>query len=551
MDGAQIFVAYTSGDGSNVTVSPRIGTGYIMPRHNADAQITMLEGTGVSDGMMIANFKCTNCNSWSGGTMDFTDNQASWIHAAYTGSSINSDDTSATIRQHNTAHAAFNWDMTSAKGGSSVNPFVDSNTTPPPSTGGGQGNGNGNGNGNGGNQIEPSSGPFSMTMLIAHGVLASLAMVIFFPLGSITIRLFSFSGLIWVHAGIQMLALFLLTAAVGLGIYIATKLNYLSEYHPIIGLVVFALMWVQPIGGFLHHLGYKKHGRRTIVSHAHIWLGRALITLGMINGGLGLKLADNSKSGEIAYGVIAGVVFVAWVAVSLFGEFKRTRAPLTQKHRAAFCQIMDSIYPNSVDVPMSRVKFNVNTEYAYLQNFKILQNTFTKHQVDRPVPVESLIKCKMQDNLEFLQWIKRHWDQFFPGGDYDAISRRKASGAPPAAAAPRAGGGAARRAPTGGAAPRTRTPQAGAAAGGAASAQLRQENDVLKETVTGLERERDFYFSKLRDIELLIQQAMEAEPELEKDEGGLLKQIQTILYSTEEGFEIPAETEGEVEEETF
>lgn len=28
-----------------------------------------------------------------------------------------------------------------------------------------------------------------------------------------------------------------------------------------------------------------------------------------------------------------------------------------------------------VDVPMSRVKFNVNTEYAYLQNFKVLQST--------------------------------------------------------------------------------------------------------------------------------------------------------------------------------
>ena len=27
-----------------------------------------------------------------------------------------------------------------------------------------------------------------------------------------------------------------------------------------------------------------------------------------------------------------------------------------------------------VDVPMSRVKFNVNSEYAYLQNFKILQS---------------------------------------------------------------------------------------------------------------------------------------------------------------------------------
>lgn len=81
---------------------------------------------------------------------------------------------------------------------------------------------------------------------------------------------------------------------------------------------------------------------------------------------------------------------------------------------------------------------------------------------------------------------------------------------------------------------------------------MQQENNALKDTVAGLERERDFYFSKLRDIELLIQQAMDANPEAENDETHILKQIQTILYSTEEGFEIPAETEGEVvEEETF
>ncbi|KAK4988415.1 microtubule integrity protein mal3 [Elasticomyces elasticus] len=163
----------------------------------------------------------------------------------------------------------------------------------------------------------------------------------------------------------------------------------------------------------------------------------------------------------------------------------------------------------------------------------------------------------MQDNLEFLQWTKRYWDVHFPGGDYDALARRKASGPPPAAAAaPRAATNtSAARRPAAGSlgssvgAGRTWTPQQG---GGAANAKLEQENKALAETVQGLERERDFYFSKLRDIELLIQQAMEAEPELEKDEGGLLKQIQTILYSTEEGFEIPAEAEGEaVEEETF
>lgn len=63
-----------------------------------------------------------------------------------------------------------------------------------------------------------------------------------------------------------------------------------------------------------------------------------------------------------------------------------------------------------------------------------------------------------------------------------------------------------------------------------------QENNQLKETIQGLERERDFYFSKLRDIELLLQQAVEADPELEKDEDGLIKHIQTILYSTEASF---------------
>jgi RP/EB family microtubule-associated protein len=156
-------------------------------------------------------------------------------------------------------------------------------------------------------------------------------------------------------------------------------------------------------------------------------------------------------------------------------------------------------------------------------------DSFTKHHVDRLVPVEALVKCKMQDNLDFLQFSKRYWDKYYPGGEYDALARRK--GQAPAAPVGSAGGGV--RRPAGGAAPRTRTPNTG---GAGASAALAAENNALKETVAGLERERDFYFSKLRDIELLIQQAMEANPELEKDEDGILKQIQTILYSTEVGY---------------
>ncbi|RAL15372.1 microtubule-binding protein BIM1 [Aspergillus homomorphus CBS 101889] len=217
---------------------------------------------------------------------------------------------------------------------------------------------------------------------------------------------------------------------------------------------------------------------------------------------------------------------------------------------AALCQIFDSIF---MDVPMSRVKFNVNTEYAYLQNFKVLQNIFAKHQVEKPIPVEQLTKCRMQDNLEFLQWTKRYWDQHYPGGDYDAVGRRKGSGAPPAGPTSRtsssAAGSAARRGTTptvGGARPR-----AAGAATSANTAVLQQEIATQKEAITGLEKERDFYFAKLRDIELLLQSAIEQDPELEKDEDSLVKHIQGILYSTEEGFEIPEAEAGADELETF
>ena len=160
----------------------------------------------------------------------------------------------------------------------------------------------------------------------------------------------------------------------------------------------------------------------------------------------------------------------------------------------------------------------------------------------------------MQDNLEFLQWSKRHWDQYFPGHEYDAVARRKAAGTAgpsgPPAAAPRTSAVSGARKPAAPAA-RTSSARTGSAAGGAAlgaaggasALALRQENETMKEAIAGLEKERDFYFSKLRDIELLLQTAIEQDPEIEKEDDGLVRNIQAILYSTEDGFEIPAEAE--------
>jgi hypothetical protein len=49
----------------------------------------------------------------------------------------------------------------------------------------------------------------------------------------------------------------------------------------------------------------------------HIWYGRILIIFGVINGGLGLQLANDTTNGEIAYEAVIGAMFVLYVVVIL------------------------------------------------------------------------------------------------------------------------------------------------------------------------------------------------------------------------------------------
>lgn len=68
---------------------------------------------------------------------------------------------------------------------------------------------------------------------------------------------------------------------------------------------------LQPAFGYLHHLRYVKTQKKNAWTHLHVWYGRVLIFLGIINGGLGLRLARDtpaySMAGTIVYAVFAGV----------------------------------------------------------------------------------------------------------------------------------------------------------------------------------------------------------------------------------------------------
>lgn len=66
--------------------------------------------------------------------------------------------------------------------------------------------------------IVPLTMNFVLRSVYAHGVLMSLAFVVMFPLGALSIRLFNFKGIIWLHAGLQMLAFAVALSAFGLGV---------------------------------------------------------------------------------------------------------------------------------------------------------------------------------------------------------------------------------------------------------------------------------------------------------------------------------------------
>ncbi|NXH08745.1 MARE3 protein, partial [Loxia leucoptera] len=207
---------------------------------------------------------------------------------------------------------------------------------------------------------------------------------------------------------------------------------------------------------------------------------------------------------------------------------------------AAYCQFMDMLFPGCVH--LRKVKFQAKLEHEYIHNFKVLQAAFKKMGVDKIIAVERLVKGKFQDNFEFIQWFKKFFDANYDGKEYNPLLARQGQDvAPPPNPGdhiynkPKKPIGTAGnvRGPPASAAPRPLHPWAGALPGAGSTLGLRAEGLApvaqlmdLKLTVDGLEKERDFYFSKLRDIELICQ-------EHENENSPIITGIVSVLYATE------------------
>ncbi|VDL75279.1 unnamed protein product [Nippostrongylus brasiliensis] len=239
---------------------------------------------------------------------------------------------------------------------------------------------------------------------------------------------------------------------------------------------------------------------------------------------------------------------LAWVNSTLKANFSKIEEMSTG---AAYCQLTHLLFRDSIN--LRKVKWNSRNEMDHINNWKILGTAWKALGVDKPLQVERLTKAKFQDNFEFLQWFFKFFNANFidDGEEYDAVGARGGEPLPAGAKGP-----APSRPPpartsmnttlktttttttnrTSGVLAEKKTspnPQANNRTSGvdtSAMKALEEENARLSkqyneaiEIAQTMEKERDFYFERLRRIEDMCNTCAEGE-DPKKDE------ILAILY---------------------
>ena len=82
---------------------------------------------------------------------------------------------------------------------------------------------------------------------------------------------------------------------------------------------------------------------------------------------------------------------LAWVNDSLKTKYTKVEEMCSG---SAYCQLMDMLFPGSVE--LKKVRLVTKLKHEYIQNFKVLQASFKKMGVDKKVPVDKLINGKFQ-----------------------------------------------------------------------------------------------------------------------------------------------------------
>lgn len=189
MQGSDMFVVYAAAD-ANVTLSTRAGTGHNMPQYAPRSDVRIVEGSGVRDGLMTANIRCSGCDNLDLGSA------TPWIAAWSRGNRLGSGSPAERISKHD-GYDSFSVDLVKAAVSADRNPFTG------PDAGGADAVLGGTG--------QEKSGP---SLGDVHGILMAVIFLIGYPLGS---TLMPLVGSWILHASWQMVIFAAMWVGFGIG----------------------------------------------------------------------------------------------------------------------------------------------------------------------------------------------------------------------------------------------------------------------------------------------------------------------------------------------
>ncbi|KAL4898180.1 hypothetical protein BDV59DRAFT_166343 [Aspergillus ambiguus] len=159
------------------------------------------------------------------------------------------------------------------------------------------------------------------TIIVAHGVIATIVFLGLVPLSVLIIRYYSRWSPFWafkLHVWCQVLTLLLTTVAFVLGWFAVGPERKLTNPHHGIGLAIYVMVVFQVFWGWWLHRVESKRQRYHVPFKLviHRWLGRILAILGLVQIPLGLTLYGSPKVLFILFSLAAFALLVAFFWLS-------------------------------------------------------------------------------------------------------------------------------------------------------------------------------------------------------------------------------------------
>ncbi|KAM0287204.1 hypothetical protein ACHAQH_000518 [Verticillium albo-atrum] len=287
MPNSLILMLYRNEAGTSVTLSPRVAFGNYEPEFYSHVRWDVLAGTGLSDGYMVYNARCTDhCRTWLHGSLDVFDHDQKAIWAVGPDGSLRSDEQDAPLPMHR-QYGGFEIDMGRTNKVNATSLGADSKSV----------------------GTEPRFHRKSSRDLKSrfHAVFMILSVCVLLPAGVLCLRL---GQMVRWHGIVQGIALIFAIVGVGLGIvtsFLYQRSRGFTDKHQIIGLVVFALFFGQFALGILHHLQFKRTNKPTKLQRPHRWTGRIILFFGTFNAFLGFSFALNRQQGYFLAALVIAV----------------------------------------------------------------------------------------------------------------------------------------------------------------------------------------------------------------------------------------------------